>query len=112
MITPSFSDKWVLAGGKDEAAAELIGSHLGFLAGSIETVRRESGRIAEVLARNADKPCDLEINGGKICENCHRRSDSPPDFKISSGLSNNRLYNERSCLPPDEYELGSSPVHN
>lgn len=73
VITPNFSDKWVLAGGKDEAAAELIGSRLGFLAGSIETVRRESGRIAEVLARNAEKPCDLEINGGKICENCHRR---------------------------------------
>lgn len=72
-ISPSFSDKWILAGRENSALPEIIGSRMGFLADSIETVRKESGKISEILAKNAEVNDNIETNSSEICAHCHRR---------------------------------------
>ena len=46
---------------------------MSFLANSIKTVRTESGKIFEVLAKNADKPDEIESNSGEVCKGCYKR---------------------------------------
>lgn len=72
-VSPAFSDKWVVIGSSSEALPNIIGSRMSFLANSIETVRQESGKISEVLARGAEKSDEIEINSAEVCTNCHKR---------------------------------------
>ncbi|MBQ8296518.1 MAG: SpoIIE family protein phosphatase [Ruminococcus sp.] len=73
MISQNFSDKWVFTGRDGGALPNILGSRMSFLASSIETVRRESGKISEVLSRNADKSDEIERNSAEVCTHCHRR---------------------------------------
>ncbi len=72
-VSPRFSDKWVVTGQDGEALTGIIGSRMSFLANSIKTVRTESGKIFEVLAKNADKPDEIESNSGEVCKGCYKR---------------------------------------
>lgn len=72
-VSPNFSDKWVVTGKNDEAFSEIIGSRMHFLANSIENVRSESVRIADFLARTAEKSDEIENNSSAVCKSCYRR---------------------------------------
>jgi len=72
-VSPNFSDKWVLIGGDGGALPDIISSRMSFLANSIETVRRESGKISDVLSRSAEVPDAIEMKDNEVCKNCHKR---------------------------------------
>lgn len=72
-VSPNFSDKWVVTGRNNEALSEIMGSRMLFLANSIENVRSESGRIADFLARSAERSDEIECNSSSVCKNCYRR---------------------------------------
>ncbi|MCD7890341.1 MAG: SpoIIE family protein phosphatase [Ruminococcus sp.] len=72
-VSPNFSDKWVLIRKDGGALPDIISSRMRFFAGSIETVRRESWKISEVLEKNAEKKDETELNSQEVCRNCHRR---------------------------------------
>ncbi len=72
MISPYFSDKWIITSKGTEALPEIISTRMGFMAGSIESVRRESGKISELLSVNTSDKAH-EIKGGETCSHCHRR---------------------------------------
>ena len=69
----SFSDRWIFTGRDAGALPGILGSRMSFLAGSIAAVRRESGKIAEVLSRTGDVPEEIEKAGEEVCSRCRRR---------------------------------------
>lgn len=73
VVSPNFSDRWVLIGRDGGALSGIINSRMGFLANSIETVRKESGKISEVLAKSVEKTDEIDVNSGEVCTHCHRR---------------------------------------
>lgn len=113
-VSPNFSDKWVLTGKDGGALPDIISSRMGFLANSIETVRRESGKISEVLAKNAEKTDEIEVNSSEVCAHCHKRLGcwynsydiTRRGFKKLSGLTEiteeNFPYELEDCLHKDE----------
>lgn len=73
-VSPAYSDKWVMTSMDCTAALpELLGSRMNFLADSIETVRKESGKISEMLSRNTSRDNEIGSNSSTVCSNCFRR---------------------------------------
>lgn len=113
-VSPKFSDKWILTGRNGGALPSIISSQMGFLANSIETIRRESGKISEVLARSAEKTDEIEVNSGEVCSHCYRRlacwynsyDNTRRGFKKLSQLTEitkeNFPYELDECLHKDE----------
>ncbi|MBE6861301.1 MAG: hypothetical protein E7497_00160 [Ruminococcus sp.] len=114
-VSPYFSDKLVMTGiGEGDALTGIIGSRMNFLATSIRTIRTESGKIFEVLAKNAEKPDEIGINSSEVCGTCHKRlacwynsrEITERGFQRLSGLSeitrNNFPYELEDCLHRDE----------
>lgn len=69
----NFSDKWVLIGKDGGALPNILNSRMSFLSESIETVRKESSKISEVLAKNNEKSEGFEENSAEVCTHCHKR---------------------------------------
>ncbi len=71
---PNYSDKWVMtASDRTAALPEIMNLRMGFLSDSIAAVRKESGKIAEILDTSADKPSEIEENSRIVCTHCFRR---------------------------------------
>ncbi len=74
VISPKFSDKWVITGSNfTSALPEIMSSRMGFLSASIETVRNESEKIAEMLSKSAENQSEIEENSREVCEHCFRK---------------------------------------
>ena len=73
IISRNFSDKWVFTGKEGGALPNILSSRMSFLAGSIETVRKESTKISEVLERQKVSENELEKISSDICGRCNKR---------------------------------------
>lgn len=73
IISRNFSDKWVFTGKEGGALPNILSSRMSFLAGSIETVRKESAKISEVLERKKVSENEVEKISGEICGRCNKR---------------------------------------
>lgn len=73
IISRNFSDKWVFTGKEGGALPNILSSRMSFLAGSIETVRKESAKISEVLERKKVSDNEVEKISGEICGRCNKR---------------------------------------
>jgi stage II sporulation protein E len=72
-ISGKFSDKWIYTGKETGGFSDLLGTRMRFLSSSIATVRKESGKISEVLAKNAERAEEIEENSKEVCSICHKR---------------------------------------
>lgn len=71
---PLYSDKWVKRPDCDSAALpELMHTRMSFMSDSIGTVREESEKISQLLAKNADHCNAAESITEKICAGCFKR---------------------------------------
>jgi stage II sporulation protein E len=73
VVSPKFSDKWIITGHGSDMLTETAGIRMGFLADSIETVRRESGKISEILSRNTEPQRRYTVIGAEVCISCRKR---------------------------------------
>ncbi len=74
LLSPYFSDKLVITdAGAEGTLTDIISSRMGFLAESIRTIRTESGKIFDVLAKNAQKAEKNDEACREVCRGCHRR---------------------------------------
>lgn len=73
VISPYFSDKWIVTGKNNEVLSEIVSSRMSFLADSIENIRNESCRISEYLAKNSEETDLMEYKMSDICKSCYRR---------------------------------------
>lgn len=74
LISPSYSDKWITTGHDAVSALpEMLGSRMGFLSDSIETVRGETLRISKMLDSCSGAGRTVNDISGDICGNCAGR---------------------------------------
>lgn len=68
------SDRYICTNsGENAESMAAIKSQMSFMAGSVETVRRESLKIAQVLSAGAVKEEKRENEGCEVCRRCSRR---------------------------------------
>ena len=74
VVAPVYSDKWVIAGNDGiSALPELMSARLSFLSDAIGEVRKESGRIADMLSDENEKCSIADEVSRQICTHCFRR---------------------------------------
>ncbi len=74
VIAPKFSDKWLRTGSESsQALPDIISTRMSFLSDSIETVRNESARIADLLEKNAVHKSPSDESCDSVCSQCFRK---------------------------------------
>lgn len=73
LVSPKISDKWILSVRDSEALTGIIGSRMEFLASSIRTIRTESGKIYEILAKSTENSVKYELGTSEACVHCPKR---------------------------------------
>lgn len=75
VISPAYSDKWFTTGNDTVSELpEIISARMGFLADTVHTVRTESEKISEMLARKRERNISAEDVVNAVCTYCTRKS--------------------------------------
>ena len=70
----SFSDKWVRTGSAENTSfADMINTRMGFLSETVGELRKESERVAHMLAERTENISVIEANTEEVCSLCYRR---------------------------------------
>lgn len=73
-LSAVYSDKWIITGGRcGTELSEVIGAKMTFLSDTVAELRRETGRLSDMLTKEADDGADIEQNRSAVCTMCYRR---------------------------------------
>ncbi|MBR6967470.1 MAG: SpoIIE family protein phosphatase [Ruminococcus sp.] len=73
-VSSVYSDKWIITDSRCRTElSEIIGAKMAFLSDTVAELRRETGRLSDMLNREADEGADIEENRSSVCSVCYRR---------------------------------------
>jgi len=73
VLSPLFSDKWVITNRGEKGIGDIISSQMNFLADSISTVRTDTKKIADYLSKTSHKTTEIDKTCEEVCKHCYNR---------------------------------------